>query len=305
MTQRLRFGHQLRAGTFDEMVAEAQRAEQAGFDIVTVPDHVGPEMSSPLLVLAAVARATTSIRIGTFVLNAEMRNPVQLAWEAATLDRLSDGRFELGLGAGHTPHEFAATGIDLRPAGVRKQRTLEAARVIRALLDGDEVRFDGEHLRVDGARIEPPTQPHLPMMLAGNGEGFLTAAAGLADIIGLNGLGRTLEDGHRHAVRFSPERADEQVAQVRAGAGQRDVELNALVQRIEITDDREAAAAAVAEQATGLTLADALATPYLAFGTHDEICDQFRNARDRWGLTYFVTRDIEAMAPIIATLAGT
>ena len=88
----------------------ARRAEELGFDVVLTSDHVGPGLS-PMVTLAAIATATTTIRLGTFVLNNDMRNPVQLAWEAVSLDRLSGGRFELGLGAGHTPHEYAETGI--------------------------------------------------------------------------------------------------------------------------------------------------------------------------------------------------
>lgn len=102
--QQIRVGHQLwPAGSIDELVAEAQAAEAAGFSTVIVPDHVNNTMMSPMVVLAAIARETESIRLGTFVINNEMRNPVQLAWESATLDRLSGGRFELGIGAGHTP----------------------------------------------------------------------------------------------------------------------------------------------------------------------------------------------------------
>lgn len=299
-----RFGHQLRSGPIDDLVAEARAAEAAGFDVVTVPDHVGSGAPSPMVVLAAIARETTRIRLGTFVLNNEMRNPVQLAWEATTLDRVSGGRFELGLGAGHTPHEFAATGIELPSARARKARLAESAEIIRALLDGETVSRHGEQYSVDGATVEPPAQNRLPLMLAGNGHALLDHAGRVADIVGLNGLGRTLDDGHRHTVRFSPGRTDEQVATVITAAAGREhpPELNALVQVIEITDDRERAAARVVERVEGLALADALATPYLAFGTTDEIAGQFVAARARWALSYFVTRDIDAMAPIIARL---
>ncbi|MEM7092193.1 MAG: TIGR03621 family F420-dependent LLM class oxidoreductase [Actinomycetota bacterium] len=302
MQRPIRFGHQIApTAPFDELVVEAKAAESAGFDVITVPDHIGTSMASPLPLLAAIARETSTIRVGTFVLNNEMRNPVQLAWEAATLDRLSGGRFELGIGAGHTPHEFTATGIDMAGAADRKARLADAVHIIRGLLDGETVSHDGEHYQVDGAAIEPAAQDRLPIMIGGNGQALLTDAGRQADIVGLNGLRRTLDDGHRHSVGWSIDRLERQIGWVHDGAAYHGEipELNALVQRIEITDDREAAATALADQAEGLSVDEALSSPYVAFGTHDEIADQFLTARERWGLSYFVTRNIEAMTPII------
>lgn len=306
-TRPFRFGHQIRpVGPIDDMIAEAQAAEAAGFDVLTIPDHIGETMASPLLLAAAIARETTTIRISTFVLNNEMRNPVQLAWEAATLDRLSGGRFELGIGAGHTPHEFSATGVALRPAQERKERLAESVEIMRALFDGETVTREGTHYAVDGAAIELPAQERLPILVGGNGRALLTHAGAHADIVGLNGLSKTLEDGHRHSLNWSPDRLDLQVQRVHEGAAPRDEppELNALVQRVEITDDREAAAAAIADNAEGLTVEHALAAPYLFLGTHDEIADQCRSARDRWGISYFVARDIANLAPLIAALTS-
>lgn len=305
----LRFGHQLRpAGAVEDVVAEARAAEAAGFDTVTIPDHINDTLLSPLILATAVAAGTDRIRIGTFVLNNEMRNPVQLAWEAATIDRLSHGRFELGIGAGHTPQEFAATGIPMRSAAERKARLGEAVEILRKLLDGETVTYQGEHYTVTNAAIEAPVQERLPILVGGNGRGLLTHAGQHADCVGLNGLRRTLEDGHRHTVGFSRERLERQIRWAREGAGasDNDPELNALVQRIEITDDREAAfdAAFADDPVIGLTREDGLTTPYLAFGTHAEIADQFRAAQSRWGISYFVTRNIEAMAPIIERIRG-
>jgi probable F420-dependent oxidoreductase len=160
MTRSLRIGHQLR----DDPVASARRAEQLGFDVVLVADHVGPGWS-PMPTLAAMAAATERIRLGTLVLNNDMRNPVQLAWEAATLDRLSGGRFELGLGAGHTPAEYDATGIERSAPGVRKRRLAESVEVIRRLLDGETVDHDGEHVQISGATIDRAEQEHLPILV--------------------------------------------------------------------------------------------------------------------------------------------
>jgi len=305
VTRAFRFGHQLRSvDGIDAMIAEAKQAEAAGYHTVTLPDHIGETMDSPLIVLAALARETSTIRLGTFVLNNEMRNPVQLAWEAATLDRLSNGRLELGLGAGHTSHEFAATGLDLAPAAKRKQRLFEAIQIIRPLLDGETVNFDGDHYTIENASIRPALQERVPIMEAGNGTALLTHAARHSDIIGLNGLGKTLADGQRHTVKFAESWLEHQITTIReAATGRVDVpELNALVQRIVITDDRQRAAADMAAEIETMTAEEALTTPYMAVGTHRQIVDHFTRIRQQWGISYFVSRDIEAMAPIVAAL---
>lgn len=199
-----RFGLQIPLGPADDQAARARRAEATGYDVVLVADHVGPHGAAPLPSLAALAAATDTIRLGTFVLNNDMRNPVQLAWEVASIDRASGGRFELGLGAGHTPQEFAAVGHPFDPAAVRKARLAESVEVLRRLLDGDEVDHDGAHYTLRGAQIAAAAQPRLPLLVGGNGDALLAHAARHADIIGLQGLGRTLSDGHRHTVRWDP-----------------------------------------------------------------------------------------------------
>ena len=187
MTRPIRFGFQISGDHAADPIAAARRAEELGFDVVTVSDHVGPPRMSPMTTLAAIAASTSRIRLGTFVLNNDMRNPVQLAWEAVTLDRLSGGRFELGLGAGHTPHEYSATGLAFDPPAVRKARLIEGVRVIRRLVDGETVDFEGEHVRVSGAEVGRSTQERLPVLVGGNGARLLGAAGELADIVGLAG----------------------------------------------------------------------------------------------------------------------
>ncbi len=199
MAPRIRFGCQYAAQGGDGPVEVALRAEAAGFDVFCMSDHVGPG-PAPMPTLAAVAQATSRIRLGTFVLNAMMRNPVHLAWEATTIDRLSSGRFELGLGAGHTPHEHHQVGIEQESAAVRKAQLAEQVEIVRALLDGETVDHDGAYHRVEGAIVDRSVQERLPILVGGNGAALLTHAGAHADIVGLQGLGRTLEDGHRHAV---------------------------------------------------------------------------------------------------------
>ncbi len=301
-TRPFRFGYQLSGDHLEDPVAAARRAEELGFDIITVSDHVGSG-PAPLPTLTAMAMGTEHIRLGTMVLNGDMRNPVQLAWETATLDRLSHGRFELGLGAGHTPQEYRATGIPLDPPAVRKARLLETVEIIRRLVDGETVNHRGQHHRLTEARIEPSQQEHLPILVGGNGRRLLTRAAALADIIGLQGLGRTRSDGHSHTVNWSTGHLDEQVATIAgAPATGRLPELGALVQVVDVTDDRTRALATVCDRVEGLPTEDAAQIPYLLTGSVPEIVEHLHRCRDRWGITYFTVRVLEEFAPVLASL---
>jgi probable F420-dependent oxidoreductase len=281
----------------------AQRAEELGFDVVLLSDHVGPGVS-PLVTLAAMAHATTRIRLGTYVLNNDMRNPVQLAWEAVTLDRLSGGRFELGIGAGHTPQEYGHVGLQQDRPQVRKARLAESVEIVRRLIDGEVVDFEGEHYRIRGAQLDRSVQERLPIMVAGNGAALLGHAGAHADIIGLQGLGKTRQDGHSHAVKWDPARLDQQMEQIRARSGEssRSLEINVLVQVAEVTNDRDAKYAEIATRIEGLTLDHAAQTPYLLVGTVDEIVDQVISHRERWGITYFGVRTLDEFGPVIAAL---
>jgi probable F420-dependent oxidoreductase len=301
---KIRFGYQLSGADSSSPVGAAQRAEAAGFDIVLASDHVGPGVS-PMVTLAAIAQATERIRLGTFVLNNDMRNPVQLAWEASTLDRLSGGRFELGLGAGHTPLEYAATGIRLDPPAVRKRRLMESVEVIRRLLDGETVTHHGELVDVENASIDRTQQPRLPILVGGNGSALLEHAGAHADIVGLQGLGKTRSDGHRHSVKWNPSWLDEQVAQVRRGAGEGigDLELNALVQVVQFTNDEPAALAAICAEVEGLTVEDARDVPYLLVGTVDQVVEKINRCHERWGISYFVVRTLEEFELVIRSFA--
>ena len=295
----IRFSLQISPAEVD-LASVGRRAEDAGFDVVTVSDHVGPGLA-PMVALAHLAATTSTVRLGTMVLNNDMRNPVQLAWEAATLHRISGGRLELGLGAGHTPHEYAATGIGFDPAPERKHRLAASVEIIRALLAGETVDRTDDHYRIEGASLGPMEHPPPPILVGGNGRALLHHAAANADIIGLQGLGRTLPDGYRHAVRWDPEYLESQVATIREIDRDHRVELNALVQQVEITDDRAEALGAVCARAEGLEPAHAETTPYLAIGTVEEIAEQIMAARERWGLTYYTVRDL-AFASVIERL---
>lgn len=298
-----RFGYQLSVEDERDPVSAARHAERAGFDVVLVGDHVGPGVS-PIIALAAIARETEAIRLGTLVLNFDMRNPVQLAWEASTLDRLSRGRFELGIGAGHTPQEYTATGIAFDRPRVRKERLMEGVETLRRLLDGNTVTYHGNYIDIEEAMVDRAYQSRMPLLVGGNGAALLAHAGAHADIIGLQGLGRTLPDGQAHEPKWDPAWLDAQIEQVRKGAGERfaDLELNALVQVCRITEDTQSFVAEACERIEGLLPEHAAATPYLLFGSVDDIARKLHECRDRWGISYFVVRERRSFADVISAL---
>jgi probable F420-dependent oxidoreductase len=296
-----RFGLQVaRAESRGAWQDEARRAEDLGFDTVVVGDHV-EHAFSPMVALATMAEATEGLRVGTLTLNNDFRHPTLLAREAATLDLLTDGRLELGLGAGHSAPEYAEIGLGFDPAAVRVARLEESALLLTSLFGGEEVTFEGLHYRVAAHRLFPVRRPRF--LIGGNGDRVLRLAASVADIVGFTGLGRTLPDGQQHAIEWAHHQIDAKVAIVRAAAGNRlaDLELNALVQYVEITTDRRSSAERLAARIDAEPEV-LLGAPYLLIGTVAEIVEQLHGARERWGFSYFVTRDAAQTAPIIEAL---
>ncbi len=221
------------------------------------------------------------------------------------MDHLSGGRLEVGIGAGHSFTEYQAIGQAFDPPAVRKSRLAESTEILRRLLDGETVTHNGEHYQLDNVRTLRSMQEHLPLLVGVNGKSALAHAARHADIVGLTMLGRTLEDGQRHEVRWEAERLDATINHIREEAGSRweDLELNVLVQAIVVTDDRQAVAREQVRRALGgLSVEDALSTPFLAIGTHAEIADHLVECSNRWGISYFSVRDIAAFAPVIQRL---
>ena len=171
-----RFGYQASLDEPTALIDRVREAESAGFDIFQVGDHIGRE-TAPLSVLSAVARAVTRIEIGTLVLNNDLRHPVVLAQELSTLDHLSKGRLEVGLGAGHSFPEYAANGLVFDPPRIRKQRLSEAVEIIRRLLDGEKLTFAGRHYQLEHAEILRSYRDRVPILVGVNGVEALTHAA--------------------------------------------------------------------------------------------------------------------------------
>jgi probable F420-dependent oxidoreductase len=236
------------------------------------------------------------------VLNNDFHHPVQLARELASIDHFSSGRLEVGIGAGHAFTEYAAIGLRFDPPAVRKSRMAESAEIMQRLLRGEEVTFRGHHYQLNGVRSLRAKQEHVPFLIGVNGSSALAHASRHADIIALTMLGRTLEDGQHHQVRWGADRLDRTVAFIREQAPERweKLDLNALVQRVVITSDRRCAAEEFVRQVSGLSPGDTLTTPFLAIGTHAQIAEHLLYCRERWGISYYSVRDLEAFAPVIA-----
>jgi probable F420-dependent oxidoreductase len=234
-----RFGVSIRgAATGAEWRHKARRAEAAGFDTLLVADHLVEGMLSPLSPLVVAAEATDQLRVGTLVLNNDFRHPVVLAREAATVDLLTDGRLELGLGAGHMKYEYDQAGLSFDPPAMRVARMTEAAEIIRRLLAGEEVAFAGEHYQVDRHRCFPlPIQSHVPLLIGGNGRRLLSTAARLADIVSFTGFSQVEGERNVDPTHFTVEGLNAQITRVKSAADERfeQLELSTLVQGVTIT----------------------------------------------------------------------
>jgi probable F420-dependent oxidoreductase len=306
-----RFGVNVRtAASRAEWADKARKVEALGYAVLLVPDHLA-ELLAPLPALAAAAAATTRLRVGTAVLNNDFRHPALLAREAATLDVLSDGRLELGLGAGHMQSEYEQAGLAFDPGATRVERLGEAVVILKRLLEGESVTFAGRHYRVTEHSIHPrPVQrPRPPVFIGGNAPRLLTLAAREADIVGLTGIAFRHGGKEPDVSDFRAAVVDERVRLVRETAAERfdRLELTALVQRVVVTDDRRKAAE---ELATGrwarLTPDEILASPYALVGTVDQMVDDLRARRERWSISYVMTHEpfMDALAPVVARLAG-
>jgi probable F420-dependent oxidoreductase len=241
----------------------ARRVEGLGYDVLHVPDHLGAPAPFPALVSAA---EVTTIRLGTFVLNAGFYKPALLARDVAELDKLSDGRFELGLGTGYVRAEFEAAELPFPGAGRRVDHLEHVTANMR------------EHL------------PSVPILIAGNGDRVLTIAAQQAHIIGIAGGGAL----------------GERVEFVRGAAGGRfdELELNLAITAVPHDSSGVPNLSLARRYAQGASDEELLKLPGVLSGTPRDIADTLRRHRDTYGVTYFSVqeRHAESFAKVIAEL---
>jgi probable F420-dependent oxidoreductase len=283
-----------------------RRAESAGFHTIFAPDHLGAP--APFPVLQAAADATERLRVGTLVLNAPFWNPALLAREAASIDILSGGRLELGLGAGHMKWEFDAAGIPWERFGARVRRLEETITGLRhffatdlATLPGGHSPLPVQHTGFDGSGP--------PLIVGGTGDRVLTVAARHADIIGVAGVYQIPGKPPGTFRIGTAAETNERMRFVRQQAGERsaDVEWHLLVQAVVPTEDRRSAAAdLIAKFGTDMTVDEVLDTPFLLIGTPAQMAEQLRERRERYGFSYITVHEpyYEAFEPVVALLRG-
>ena len=287
----------------------ARKVEDLGWSVLTVADHLDDGLA-PVPALMAAADATTTLCIGTMVLANDYRHPVVVAKEAATLDLLSDGRFQLGLGAGWQASDYEQAGFPLDRPGVRIARLAEAIEVVRALWEPGPVDFAGEHYRVTGLEGRPlPRRPGgPPLVVGGGGERVLRLAARTADIVALNVNLRAGVIDERAFPDGVPAATERKLAWIRDAAGDRfdDLVLQTRIHLAMVTDDRAGVVAELAP-AFGLTPEEAADTPHALIGSVEELCEQLVERRERWGISDIgLSGDqLDAFAPVVGRLAGT
>jgi probable F420-dependent oxidoreductase len=304
-----RFGVQISGAPDRRSFIDAVRqAEDLGYHVVSVADHLDDQFATTPALMAA-ADATSTIRLASVVYAVDYHHPVVLAKEAATLDLLSDGRLELGLGAGWMTTDYEQAGIVLDRPGVRIARLGEAITVVKGLFADGPFTFAGEHFQVTGldGRPKPVQTPHPPIFVGGGGRKVLELAARQADIIGLNirlDAGRI--DAHAGPTA-TVAATDEKVAWIHAAAGDRfeQLELQVRIHLFSITDDVRALAEAVGPS-LGLTPDEAMVSPHALAGTEDEVVQACIDRRERFGISYVTVgaEALETFAPVVARLTG-
>jgi len=292
-----------------EWAQKARKLEDLGYSTLTVPDHLSG-FFAPMPALISAAEATKNLRVGTNVLNNDFRHPVLVAREAATVDLLTEGRFELGLGAGHMQSEYNQAGLSFDAGRIRVERLSEAVTLIKRLLSGEQVTLAGRYYSVTGHTIYPlPVQrPHPPILVGGNGLSLLTLAAREADIVGLSGITFRGGGAAPDISGWRVSEIDRRTRLIRAVSGDRyeGLELSALVQRVVVTNDRRKAAEDLASRWMQLSPEEVLESPYVLIGTVDEIIEDIQARRERWGISYYAIFEpyVDVFAPVVARLAG-
>jgi probable F420-dependent oxidoreductase len=305
-----------------EWVAYARKVEALGYSTLVTGEHLGflsAGCLGPIAALMAAADATTTLRLGSHVFANDFRHPVVLAQEAATIDLLSDGRLELGLGGGWLRADYDGVGVPFDPPAVRIERLEEAVVLIKRLFGDAPVTFAGNHYQVQDLNLfpKPRQQPHPPLFIGGGGRRSLALAAREATIVGM-GTKATVEGTGDYATT-SAAAIEQRIGWVRQAAGARfpDLEIHVLVHAVRVTDDRQQDAAQLAAEIanwpatifsnTTLSTEHILASPRFLIGTIDQIVADLQERRERYGITYITVYGeyVDTFSPVVAQLAGT
>ena len=310
MTKKFRFGVQTsRAADGPAWIEKARKIEDLGFSTLFMPDHFNDQFA-PVPALAAAAAATSTLRIGGMVFDNDYRHPLVFAKESATMDVLSGGRYEFGIGAGWMRTDYDAAGMPYDSPGVRIERLKETLKIYKGLMADEPFSFKGKHYTVTehSGTPKPVQKPHPPILVGGGGRRVLSLAAREADIVGVN---FNLEPGavNRDVMLTGDATAtEEKLRWIREAAGDRhgDIELNVTVFVAIVTDDREGMAQRISG-GFGMPPEQVLESPHALIGSAGQIAETLQERRERYGFSYIVVSGdgFEPLAPVVKQLAGT
>lgn len=286
----------------------AKKAETHGYDVLTMPDHFDDQLA-PVPALMTAADATTSLRIGALVWDNDYKHPLVLAKELATMDVLSDGRLEIGIGAGWMRSDYDTAGMQYDSPGVRIDRFIEGVDVIRGHMGADVFSYSGKHYTIANLNglPKPVQQPCPPILVGGGGKRVLTYAAREVDIVGINGTLTAGVVGPEAIASMTAEAVDEKVVIVAEAGAHRlnDIEMNVRAFFVNVTDDR---AQAVSDMASLIRVPEEMIenTPFALIGSPQRIIEDLLARRERWGFSYVIVgaQDIESFSPVVAALRG-
>lgn len=283
----------------------ARAAEELGYSALYLTDHFDNQFG-PLVAATVAAEATTTLHVGTLVLNNDLRNPVVLAKEIATLGLVAEGRVEIGIGAGWLKTDYEETGVSFESPGSRIERLAESLVIMRTLWSEGEVTFSGRHYSVVGARCEPRPSSLPSIIVGGGSKRILTLAAKEANIVGVNTSLASIAKGEEISADATPAHYDRCLSWVREVSGDRfdSLELQVTTVAAMVVGSRRAAVRSAAM--LGFEGEEALDFPTLLVGTEDELCERLIERRERWGFSNVVVpgESMESFAPIVARLAG-
>ena len=295
------------------LAERARQAEAIGIDTLVKSDHL-LDLLAPIPALATIAAATDRLRISAFVFNNDLRHPAVLAQDLATLDVLSGGRLDIGLGAGWNEPEYKAIGLPFDSVGVRVSRMEESIAVLKGLLGDGPFSFQGKHYTItemDG-QPKPIQRPHPPFFIGGGGRRILTIAGREADIVSL--APRLLSGQRGDPLSITWAGTEEKIGWVREAAGPRfgDLEFNVYPTQwpIVVTNDLRGEARKVIDKMksrTGVELTEdeVIAAPNIFIGSVDRFVEKFQELRERLGISSFMVGAIDELAPVVERLAGT
>jgi probable F420-dependent oxidoreductase len=294
---------------------EVRRIVALHYSTLFFPDHFGDQWD-PTAAIAAAGAVTQRLRVGTLVYDVDYRHPVVYAKQAATLQLLTGGRFEFGIGAGWMESDYREAGIAYERPGVRIERLAEALEILRSMWTRERTSFEGRHYRIrDVAAAAAGQDPGAPpkLLIGGGGRRLLSLAGRFADIVGINPrmvAGRILPEtpadlrpeSTREKVRWVREAAE------RAGRDPDQIEWNALAFVVKVTDDPRGLRAALA-RSSGMTEEEVADCPIFLTGSASEIRERLEKRREETGISYVTLaasagEALESFAEVVEPLRG-